>query len=259
MATPKLKSKLAAAQAALPSTATPTKKKTKRVPVYEVVKLGTVSVDVGTIIIADPCRINRIAATQPPWADDDPTRPDMVNSPLMPRGTSFNTKTGEGTVEELAREIIDPAVPSKVPKPTKLSEFGTSEGKFVTLDTGFGDGYFDVMAEVVNYGGMMGKRIAAIHMLFVNAEDIEPYRGSKKKIEVEVNPFVEMIEYNQQNHTKTGKVVRNQDGQMTVEYEDGTSETTATTPEQDWPVGTEIEASLKKLPAFKEKAAGVGK
>jgi hypothetical protein len=159
-----------------------TKKQTKKVPVYEMVKLGTVSVDVGTIIIADPCRINRIAATQNP---DDVF--GMVDSPLMPRGTRINTETGEGTVDELARELIDPEIPPTVPKPTKLEEMGHSEGKFITLSTGFGDGHYDVLAEVINYGGIMGKRIAAIHMRFVADEDLIPYRGSKKKIEVEVD------------------------------------------------------------------------
>src|SRR6266705_2347646 len=44
-------------------------------PVYRVEKIGTVTVDVGTIMILDPCRINALAATQ----DED----DMVSSPLM--------------------------------------------------------------------------------------------------------------------------------------------------------------------------------
>ena len=160
--------------------------KTKKVPVYECRKVGTVSVDVGTIIIADPCRINSIAATQNP--------DDMVNSPLLPRGTHFNLKTGEGTLDEIARELVDPATPPKVPNPTALKDFGTSEGTFVTLNTGLGDGNYDVYAEIVNYGGVIGKRVAAIHMIFVNDEDLLPYRGSKKKIEVQIDPIAAIIE-----------------------------------------------------------------
>lgn len=169
--------------------------KTKKVPVYQFKKIGTVSVDVGTILIADPCRINSIAATQNP--------DDMVDSPLMPRGTSFDTKTGECTVEELGREIVDPATPAK-PNPTKLQDFGTSEGTFVTLNTGLGDGHYDVYAEVVNYGGWIGERVAAIHMQFVADEDLVPYRGSKEKVTVELGPIEEVLEYNLRNKG-TGK------------------------------------------------------
>jgi hypothetical protein len=176
------------------------KKQTKKVPVYEIVKLGTVSVDVGTIIIADPCRINCIAATQNP---DDVF--GMVDSPLMPRGTRINTETGEGTVDELARELIDPEIPSTVPNPTRLEEMGHSAGKFVTLNTGFGDGHYDVLAEVINYGGIIGRRIAAIHMQFVADEDLHPYRGSKKFFEVEMNPIEQWLDYNIKNKGK-GKI-----------------------------------------------------
>ena len=149
-------------------------KKTKKVPVYQYKKIGTVSVDVGTILIADPCRVNSIAATQ---TLDAGGHPDMVDSSLMPRGTCFNTRTGEGTVEELAREIVDPATPNRVPNPTRLEDYGTFEGTFVTLKTGFGDGYYDVYAETVNFGDgpLGGERIAAIHMQFVADEDLVPY------------------------------------------------------------------------------------
>jgi hypothetical protein len=43
---------------------------------------------------------------------------------------------------------------------------------------------------------------------------------------------------------KRGKVVSNQDGQMTAQFEDGTFETTATTPERNWPVGSVIESKI---------------
>jgi hypothetical protein len=43
---------------------------------------------------------------------------------------------------------------------------------------------------------------------------------------------------------KRGKVVSNQDGQMTVKFKDGTTETIATTPEKDWPVGAVIESKI---------------
>ena len=45
-------------------------------PAYRVEEIGTVTVDTGSIVILDPCRIGRIAATQ----DQD----DLVGSPLYP-------------------------------------------------------------------------------------------------------------------------------------------------------------------------------
>ena len=37
------------------------------------------------------------------------------------------------------------------------------------------------MAEIVDYGDLMGERVAAIHIQFVHDEDIEPYRKAYSK------------------------------------------------------------------------------
>jgi len=140
-------------------------------PAYRVEEIGTVTVDTGTIIILDPCRIGPIAATQ----DDD----DLVRSPLNP---DDGLKPGDRLDEnKLARQILDPAVPAK-DNPKKLKDYGTTAGNALSLKTGFGDGEYSVIAEIVDLGEPLGQRIAAIHIQFLADEDIE---AAKKRAEVE--------------------------------------------------------------------------
>ena len=137
-------------------------------PAYRVEEIGTVTVDTGTIVILDPCRIGRIAATQ----DHD----DLVSSPLYPDGL----KPGDRLYEnKLARQILDPAVPAK-DNPVKFKDYGTSAGNALSLNTGLGDGEYSVIAEIVNCGPLLGERIAAIHIQFMADEDIEDARKQAK-------------------------------------------------------------------------------
>lgn len=131
-------------------------------PAYRVEEIGTVTVDTGTIVILDPCRIARIAATQ----DHD----NLIGSPLYPKwAIEPGDRLDDG---KLVRQIVDPPVPAKeIPK--KLKDFGTMGGNALSLYTGFGDGDYSVIAEIVDFGEPIGQRIAAIHIQFVATEDIE--------------------------------------------------------------------------------------
>jgi hypothetical protein len=131
-------------------------------PAYRVEEIGTVTVDTGKIIILDPCRIGRIAATQ----DDD----DLVSSPLNP---DDGLKPGDRLDDnKLARQIVDPPVPAKE-NPKKFKDYGTTGGNALSLHTGLGDGEYSVIAEIVNFGPPLGERIAAIHIQFLATEDID--------------------------------------------------------------------------------------
>ena len=131
-------------------------------PAYRVEEIGTVTVDTGTIVILDPCRIARIAATQ----DHD----NLIGSPLYP---DCSIKPGSRVDDvTLARQILDPPTPAKE-NPKKLKDFGTMGGNALSLYTGFGDGEYSVIAEIVDFGEPIGQRIAAIHIQFVATEDIE--------------------------------------------------------------------------------------
>jgi len=147
-------------------------------PVYRVEKIGTVTVDVGTIMILDPCRINALAATQ---KQDDPGY--MCDSPLMPVGMGFKMdgsdgKTGKMVENELSKQIIDHPTPDKFdPK-----NYGTSGGNALSLSTGFGDGEYEVFAEIVDFGGILGERIASIRMQFIADEDIAEAKKLAKKL-----------------------------------------------------------------------------
>src|SRR5580692_3560241 len=72
-------------------------------PAYRVEEIGTVTVDTGTLVILDPCRIGRIAATQ----DHD----DLIGSPLYPHRYIEPGDRLDDT--RLSRQILDPAVPAK--------------------------------------------------------------------------------------------------------------------------------------------------
>ena len=67
-------------------------------PAYRVEEIGTVTVDTGSIVILDPCRIGRIAATQ----DQD----DLVGSPLYPDDAPSNPEIVWMTTNWLARFSI---------------------------------------------------------------------------------------------------------------------------------------------------------
>lgn len=139
-------------------------------PAYRVENLGTVSVDTATIVILDPCRIGRIAATQ----DHD----DVIGSPLYP---DYSIKPGSRVDDvTLARQILDPPTPAKE-NPKKLKEFGTTGGNALSLNTGFGDGEYSVIAEIVYFGEPIGQRIASIHIQFLATEDIEAAKNQIRK------------------------------------------------------------------------------
>jgi hypothetical protein len=141
-------------------------------PAYRVEEIGTVTVDTGTIVILDPCRIGSIGATQ----DHD----NLIGSPLYPDN---NLLTPNKRVDEtmLSREILDPATPGRE-NPKELKDYGTSAGNALSLKTGFGDGEYSVIAEIVNFGGLLGERIAAIHIQFLATEDI---KAAKKQAKAE--------------------------------------------------------------------------
>jgi hypothetical protein len=131
-------------------------------PAYRVEEIGTVTVDTGTIVILDPCRIARIAEKQ----DHD----NLIGSPLYPdRSTKPGWRVDDIT---LARQILAPPTPAKE-NPKKRKDFGTTGGNALSLNTGFGDGEYSVIAEIVDFGEPIGQRIAAIHIQFVATEDIE--------------------------------------------------------------------------------------
>jgi hypothetical protein len=137
-------------------------------PAYRVEEIGTVTVDTGTIVILDPCRIGRIAATQ----DHD----NLIGSPLYPdRSIKPGWRVDDVT---LARQILDPPSPAKE-NPKKLKDFGTTGGNALSLNTGFGDGEYSVIAEIVDFGEPIGQRIGAIHIQFLATEAIE---AAKKQI-----------------------------------------------------------------------------
>ncbi len=138
-------------------------------PAYRIEKIGMVTVDVGTIVILDPCRINSFAAIQ--------DANNMMDSPLMPEGKSFKMDGSDGKAgtmlgSEHAKQLFDPPTPAKVANPTRIEEFGTSGGNALSLSTGFGDGEYEVFAEIVDFGGMVGERIASIRMQFIADSDI---------------------------------------------------------------------------------------
>lgn len=147
-------------------------------PAYRVEEVGTVTVDTGTIIILDPCRIGRIAATQ----NDD----DLLGSPLYPR--NFLEPANRLDDVNLARQILDPAFPAKE-NPKKLEDYGTTAGNALSLKTGFGDGEYSVVAEIVDFGEPFGERVAAIHIQFLATEDIE---AAKKKTEDDADTLVDV-------------------------------------------------------------------
>jgi hypothetical protein len=138
-------------------------------PAYRVEKLGTVTVDVGTIMILDPCRINSFAKTQ--------NGNEVIDSPLMPHG-GFAMDGSDGKAGKMLgegdnfKQLVDPPTPAKVANPTRLEDYGTTGGNALSLSTGYGDGEYEVIAEIVDFGGMVGERIAAIHMQFISSEDI---------------------------------------------------------------------------------------
>jgi hypothetical protein len=136
-------------------------------PAYRVEEIGTVTVDTGTIVILDPGRIGRIAAMQ----DHD----NLIGSPLYP---DRSIKPGDRLDDDkLARQILDPETPGKE-NPKELKDYGTTAGNAISLRTGFGDGEYSVIAEIVNFGEPLGQRIAAIHIQFLADENIE---AAKKK------------------------------------------------------------------------------
>lgn len=138
-------------------------------PAYRVEEIGTVTVDTGTIVILDPCRIGSIAATQ----DHD----NLIGSPLYPdRSMKPGWRVDDVT---LARQILDPPIPAKE-NPKKLKDFGTTGGNALSLNTGFGDGEFSVIAEIVDFGEPIGQRIAAIHIQFLATEDIDAAKKQAK-------------------------------------------------------------------------------
>lgn len=131
-------------------------------PAYRVEEIGTVTVDTGTIVILDPCRIGSIAATQ----DHD----NLIGSPLYPdRSIKPGQRLDEG---KLARQIFDPPVPTKE-NPKEIKDYGTTGGNALSLKTGLGDGEYSVIAEIVDFGEPLGQRIAAIHIQFLATEDID--------------------------------------------------------------------------------------
>lgn len=131
-------------------------------PAYRVEEIGTLTVDTGTIVILDPCRIGSIAATQ----DHD----NLLGSALYPDNALTPNRRLDDTV--LSRQILDPAVPAR-DNPKELKDYGTSGGNALSLKTGFGDGEYSVIAEIVNFGSLLGERIAAIHIQFLATEDID--------------------------------------------------------------------------------------
>ena len=131
-------------------------------PAYRVEKIGTVTVDTGNIVILDPCRIGRIAATQ----DHD----DLIDSPLYPdNGIEAGQRVDD---VKLVRQIVDPPVPAKE-NPKEIMDYGKTGGNALSLHTGFGDGEYSVIAEIVDFGEPLGQRIAAIHIQFLATEDID--------------------------------------------------------------------------------------
>jgi hypothetical protein len=139
-------------------------------PAYRVEEIGTVTVDTGTIVILDPCRIARIAEKQ----DHD----NLIGSPLYP---DCSIKPGSRVDDvTLARQILDPSTPAKE-NPKELKDFGTMGGNVLSLYTGFGDGEYSVIAEIVDFGEPIGQRIAAIHIQFVATEDIEAAEKQTRK------------------------------------------------------------------------------
>jgi len=99
---------------------------------YRVEEIGTVTVDTGTITILDPARIKSLAAQH---LDGDPF------SPLYPgMGRIEDGKLIPPPMHGLAVQLVDPERPAKVDKPTRLEDYGTTEGNSISLNTGFGDG-----------------------------------------------------------------------------------------------------------------------
>ena len=141
-------------------------------PAYRVEEIGTVTVHTGTIVILDPCRIGSIGATQ----DHD----NLIGSPLYPDN---NLLTPNKRIDEavLSRQILDPETPGKE-NPKEIKDYGTSAGNALSLKTGFGDGEYSVIAEIVDFGEPLGQRIAAIHIQFLATEDV---KAAKKQAKAE--------------------------------------------------------------------------
>jgi hypothetical protein len=139
-------------------------------PAYRVEEIGTVTVDTGNIVILDPCRIGSIAATQ----DHD----NLNNSPLYPeRAIEPGDRLDDG---KLVRQIVDPPVPARE-NPKEIKDYGKTGGNALSLRTGFGDGEYSVIAEIVNFPSPIGERIAAIHIEFLATEDID---AARKQVEI---------------------------------------------------------------------------
>ncbi len=134
-------------------------------PAYRVEELGTVSVDTGTIVILDPCRIGNLAATQ----DHD----NLLRSPLYPDNAMTPNRRIDDPV--LSRQILDAPVPAKE-NAKELKDYGTSGGNALSVRTGLGNGEYSVVAEIVDFGEPFGQRIAAIHIQFLVSEDIKAAR-----------------------------------------------------------------------------------
>ena len=140
-------------------------------PAYRVEQIGTVTVDTGTILILDPCRIGRIAATQDDY--------DLLSSPLYPNEA---LQPGDRLDDvKSARQILDPHVPAKE-NPKGPGDYGTSAGHALSLKTGSGDGEYSVIAEIVDFGEPFGQRIASIHIQFLADEDIESAKDRARAV-----------------------------------------------------------------------------
>jgi integrase len=145
-------------------------------PAYRVEKIG----DTGTIVILDPCRIGRIAATQ--------EHDNLPFSPLYPDDALTPNRRVDDKV--LSRQIWDPPIPGKE-NPKELKDLGTTGGNALSLNTGVGDGEYSVIAEIVDFGEPFGQRIAAIHIQFLATEDIDAAmkRGGSELVRLDVADF----------------------------------------------------------------------
>ncbi len=96
-------------------------------------------------------------------------------------GTGVGEDYVAGQNDYLAKQLSVPEMPAKVQKPTRLDDRGRLGGNAMSVSTVSGDGEYEVMAEIVNYGGMFGERVAAIHIQFVADEDLLPYRSLQSR------------------------------------------------------------------------------
>lgn len=121
----------------------------------EIVKLGVVGVDSGQLVICDPCYLE-----------------DEFLS------TASNEDLEQGTVGEFSRRGIF-KVTTSPSQGGQLNYRMGHEGVAVAFMSGFGDGTYDVFAEIVD-AGAWGKRIKKVWVELITDEELTEIEESSK-------------------------------------------------------------------------------